>query len=81
MEKQSVMSVTELKLMLRQAVEEIDDEETLERMLNAANGEQAGLTKEQIEDLKERERKLASGEAKLVPWEEVDAKIRAKHGF
>lgn len=75
------MSVTELKEVLRQAIEEIDNEEKLERMLLVANEEKAGLTEEQIAILKERERTLVNGEAKLIPWKEVNAKIRVKHGF
>ena len=75
------MSVTELKEVLHQAIEAINDGERLERMLGIANEKATDSSEEQIAVLKERERKLATGESRLITWEEVDAKIQAKYGF
>lgn len=78
------MSADELRKILREELDTIKDEKKLERMLNVAreaDEDAFSLTDEQVTILKERERTLASGEAKLIPWEEVDRKIKAKHGF
>ncbi len=79
------MSVTEIKERLRNVIDNIHNQEFLEAMLTMANSqsdiEMYLLTPEQFNILKEREDKFLSGEAKMIPWEQVQARIKEKYGF
>lgn len=76
------MTVIEKKEALHRAIDGMEDEEGLDRMLNVLSEREAEMASpELIAILQERERQLATGEAKLIPIEEVNATIRAKYGF
>lgn len=79
------MSVAELKEELHNTIDSIEDASFLEAMLTIAHAQSKlyddPLTEEQIQILKEREALYQRGEMKAIPWEEVQARIKAKHGF
>lgn len=79
------MSVIELKERIYKAVDSIEDADFLQAILEITQApiriDREPLTEAELQMLEERHQEYLSGEAKPIPWREVQARVKEKYGL